>query len=397
MERRSFIKSSLLASSSLMIPGFLRSFQFLNESELSGYKTVVVIQFSGGNDGLNTIVPYDNDLYHKLRPSISKEHADILKLSDELGFNKALQPLRSIYDKGQMLILNNVGYPNPNRSHFRSMDIWQTASSSNEYKTTGWIGRFLDASCKNPYEALEADASLSLAMKGEQMNGMAVQDAKLLFQTTREPFFKEVVDNTDVSMLDEDNMGYLYKTMIDTSQSAEYIFDQSKIYKSQTEFPKGAFGRQMKNITELIISGIKTRVFYVSLGGFDTHVNQVQTQDRLLKSYAEGVEAMVKELKKNDRFDNTLLMTFSEFGRRVKQNGSGGTDHGTASNLFLMSGKLKKAGLYNSGPDLSNLDENGDIKFELDFRRIYAEVLQNWLKADADLILGQSFERLHVI
>lgn len=397
MERRTFLKSSLLASSSLMIPGFLRSFQFLNESDISGYKTVVIIQFSGGNDGLNTVVPYGNDLYHNLRPSISKKQADVIKLNDDLGLNNSLKALTNIYDEGEMLILNNVGYPNPNRSHFRSMDIWHSASDSNEYKSTGWIGRYLDSSCQNPYEALEADASLSLAMKGNKLSGMAVQDAKMLFQTTREPFFKEVVDHTDVSMLDEDNMGYLYKTMVDTYQSADYIFEKSKIYKSQTEFPKGAFGKQLKNLTELIISGIKTRVFYVSLGGFDTHVNQVQTQDRLLKTYAEGVEAMVKELKQNDRFKDTLIMTFSEFGRRVKQNGSMGTDHGTASNLFLMSGGLKKAGLYNPGPDLTNLDTNGDIKFDLDFRRVYAEVLNNWLESDADKILGKRFESLNVI
>lgn len=394
MERRDFLKNSVFASGMVMVPSFLKSMGFLSPQLLSGYRNVVIIQLSGGNDGLNTIIPTDNDIYHNLRPVIAKKKQETLKIQDDLAFNSSLKDIADLYHQGEVCIINNVGYPNPNRSHFRSTDIWHTASGANQYLTTGWVGRYLDANCKHPYKALEVDKGLSLALKGEKMSGIAVSDPKLLYNNTREPFFRNIVKNTGEDMLTEDNQGYLYKTMLETYSSASYIHETAKIYETEMQYPNNAFGKNLKGIADFIVSGLSTRVYYSSLGGFDSHVNQVGSQDRLLKVYSEGIGAFVKDLKKNDRFKDTLILTFSEFGRRVKQNASRGTDHGTANNVTLIGGSLKKAGVFNEIPNLYDLDESGDLKYSVDFRSVYATILDNWLEVDDRTVLNSSFDKL---
>ncbi|WP_109299304.1 DUF1501 domain-containing protein [Aquimarina sp. AU474] len=397
MERRDFLKQSVFASGMTLIPSFLKGMEFLSPDQLSGYKNVIIIQLSGGNDGLNTIIPISNDIYHSARPQIAKKINQTLKITDDLAFNNNLKAIKNLYDLGEVSIINNVGYPNPNRSHFRSTDIWQTASDTNQYLSTGWVGRYLDANCQLPYQAIEVDNSLSLALKGNKMNGIAVSDPNQLYRTTREPFFNTIVANTQKEMLDEDNQGYLYKTMLETYSSASYIHKTSKIYTTNTEYPQTSFAKNLKTIANFIVSGLKTRVFYSSLGGFDSHVNQLNSQDRLLKIYAEGIGALVEDLKKNDRFNDTLILTFSEFGRRVKQNGSRGTDHGAANNVIAIGGSLKKAGVYNELPNLHDLDNNGDIKYTIDFRSIYATILNNWLDVDNQSILNKDFKKLQFV
>ncbi|MBW1296849.1 DUF1501 domain-containing protein [Aquimarina litoralis] len=397
MNRRNFLKQSVFASGITLVPSFLKGMELLSPAQLSGYKNVIIIQLSGGNDGLNSIIPIQNDIYHSLRPTIAKKKNETLKITDDLAFNSSLEPIKKLYDQGEVCIVNNVGYPNPNRSHFRSTDIWQTASDTNQYLSSGWVGRYLDANCQHPYQAIEVDNSLSLALKGNQLNGIAVSDLKQLHRTTREPFFNKLVNDTQDEMLHEDNQGYLYKTMLETYSSASYIYETSKIYESNISYPQSSFAKNLKTIADFIISGLKTRVYYSSLGGFDSHVNQVNSQDRLLKVYAEAIGALVKDLKKNNRFKDTLILTFSEFGRRVKQNGSRGTDHGAANNVILIGGSLKKAGIYNELPNLSDLDSNGDIKFTVDFRSIYASILNNWLEVNDQTILGTGFDKLSFI
>lgn len=394
MKRRDFLKQSVFASGITLIPSFLKGMEFLSSDQLSGYKNVIIIQLSGGNDGLNSIIPITNDIYHKLRPTIAKTASQTLKITDDLAFNYSLKGIKELYDLGEVSIINNVGYPNPNRSHFRSTDIWQTASDANQYMHTGWVGRYLDANCQSPYEAIEVDSSLSLALKGNHMNGIAVPDPNQLYKTTREPFFKKLVTRAHKEMLNEDNQGYLYKTMLETYSSASYIYQTSKIYQTQTTYPQHPFAKNLKTIADFIVSGLKTRVYYSSLGGFDSHVNQLNSQDRLLKIYSESISALVKDLKKNNRFKDTLILTFSEFGRRVQQNGSRGTDHGAANNIMIIGGGLKKPGVYNELPNLSDLDDNGDIKYTIDFRSVYATILDNWLMVKDQKILNKSFNKL---
>ncbi len=368
-------------------------------SSITGYKNLVIIQLSGGNDGLNTVVPFGNDLYYQKRKTIAINNSDVIKLNDMQGFNPNLSALKEIYDQGWMSVINSVGYPNPDRSHFRSMDIWQTASDADQFLTTGWIGRYLDANCQNcksPYTAIEVDDTLSLALKGASLKGIAVQDPNKLYQTTREPFFKDLMHEQNNDHLHEDNLGYLYKTMIETYSSADYIQNTTKTYNVTAAYPNTGLGYQLKNVSKFINSGLQTRIYYVSLSGFDTHVGQQNQQGRQLKIYADAVAAFIKDLKQTGKLDDTLVMTFSEFGRRVEQNASNGTDHGTANNVFLFGGKLNKAGIYNQAPDLANL-ENGDLKYQVDFREVYATLLNKWLEVDNKAILSKSFTGLDFI
>lgn len=394
MKRRNFLKSSALASTTLMVPAFLRGFYNTSLSSSRTGKILVVIQLSGGNDGLNTIVPFENDIYYQNRPSLAISKSEVLKLNSEMGLHPSLAPLQSLYDKGNLSIVNSVGYPNPDRSHFRSMDIWHTGSGSEEYWSTGWLGRYLDNSCQGcpAYHALEVDDGLSLAMKGTHKSGFAMSNVRRIKRASNNPFLNAIGHQ---AAPEENNVAYLYKTLIDTQSSANYLFEQSKVHRSQMIYPNSKLGKDLKQIAELITADTDTKVYYVSMSGFDTHANQKGKQQRLLKQYAEAVKAFTDDLKHNHLLDDVLIMTFSEFGRRVKQNASGGTDHGTANNVFLMGGRLKKAGFYNGSPNLSQLDK-GDLVYEVDFREIYASVLEGWLETDARNILKGNFNELGI-
>lgn len=394
IQRKKFIQIGSLATASLMVPKFLKAFES-PARVMPGNKVVVVLQLSGGNDGLNTVIPYRNDLYYKARPRLGILRDKALSLTDETGLHPALTAFKELYEDGSLSILNNVGYPNPDRSHFRSMDIWHTASQSTEYWSQGWVGRYLDAHCKGcdkPTQAIELDDVLSLALKGENIKGIAVKDPRRLYGTANEKFFREVMKNhTDEA--GEQPVDYLYKTMAETLSSADYIFQQSRLHPSNADYPKTDLGNSLKTIASLIFSEINTKVYYVSLGSFDTHINQEAQQQRLFTEMNDAVKSFVKDLKEQHRFEDVLLFTFSEFGRRVEQNASGGTDHGTANNMFLVSGGLKKKGVLNPMPDLANLNE-GDLKYNVDFKNVYATILNKWLQADDAGILGRKYEYL---
>jgi uncharacterized protein (DUF1501 family) len=394
IKRKEFLQIGSLATASFMVPKFLKAFE-KGQLVPPGNKVLVILQLSGGNDGLNTVIPVQNDIYYKVRPRLGIEKSKALLLNDEVGLHPALTGLRDLYNDGSLGILNSVGYPNPDRSHFRSMDIWHSASKSDEYVNTGWIGRYLDAQCAGcdkPTQALEIDDTLSLALKGEQVKGLAMRDPRRLYGTSQEKFFKEVVANHK-DEAGEQPVDYLYKTMAETVASADYIFKQSRLHPTTAQYPGSGLGQSFKTIASLIFSDINTKVYYVSLGSFDTHVNQAGQQQRLFTEMNEAITAFVKDLKANNRFQDVMLMSFSEFGRRVAQNASGGTDHGTANNMFFVSGGLKQKGVLNALPDLNDLQE-GDLKHQIDFKQVYATLLKNWLQTDDKAILGKQFDYL---
>ncbi len=402
VKRREFLQIGSLATASFMVPKFLKAFEGCSVVP-PGNKVVVILQLSGGNDGLNTVIPVRNDIYYRSRPKLGIQRTSALSLTDEACLHPALTAFKEAYDDGSLGILNNVGYPNPDRSHFRSMDIWHTASQSQEYWNTGWIGRYLDAQCKGcdkPTQALEIDDVLSLALKGDDVKGLALKDPKRLYGISNERFFKEVLNShgnqENGHHHDEQPVEYLYKTMAETLSSADYIFKQSRLHPSRAEYPKTETGNSFKTIASLIFSDINTKVYYVSLGSFDTHINQQAQQQRLFKEMNDAVAAFIKDLKANNRFNDVLLFTFSEFGRRVAQNASGGTDHGTANNMFFISGALKQKGLINAMPSLNDLD-NGDLKYSIDFKNVYATVLNKWLGADDAKVLGAKYTSLHFL
>lgn len=394
MDRRTFIKTSSLASGYFLIPGFLKPLENHGLSPLQ--KNLIVIQLSGGNDWLNTIVPYKNDLYYQKRNKISLKEDQLILLEKDQAFNSSLSLLKEFYDSGEMAIVNNVGYPNPDRSHFRSMDIWQTASSSKEILHTGWLGRFLDNECKNAFEGIEVDSYLSLALKGKKLNGLAVKDIKQLHKEIQTPYFNDLAEAKKSDLLTEDNQGYLYKTLLETQSSVDYIYEKNKIFSNPYSYPDSALGKQLRDIAGFIESGLSTKVYYVSMGGFDTHASQVDRQNKLLDQYSEAVAAFIKNLKDLGKWDDSLIFTFSEFGRRVEENASGGTDHGTAGNVFLFGKNLKKKGIVNEAPDLSSLD-TGDLKYTVDFRSIYKNILQDWLNADADKIISANVNSFKIV
>lgn len=395
IKRKEFLQIGSLASASMLLPKFLKAFE-KGELVPPGNKVLVVLQLSGGNDGLNTVIPVRNDFYYKERPRLGIQRTKALALGDEAGLHPALTFFKELYDDGSLGIMNNVGYPNPDRSHFRSMDIWQTASASDQYLNSGWLGRYLDAQCDgcgHPTQALEIDDILSLAMKGVEIKGMALTDPKKLFNNSNEKYFRQINETHEHGEAAAD---YLYKTLGETLSSADYIYQQSKRYISTETYPATAIAKNLKTVASLILSDINTKVYYVSLGSFDTHVGQEGQQQRLFTELNEAMKPFVNDLKKNHRFEDVVLMTFSEFGRRVSQNASGGTDHGTANNMFFIGGGLKQKGLINKMPDLADLD-NGDLKYSVDFKSVYATLLHNWLQADDQKILGKAFPILQFV
>lgn len=398
IQRRKFLQIGSMASASLMVPQLLQAFTRKAAYVPQGNKVVVVLQLSGGNDGLNTVIPVRNDIYYRQRPQLGIAKDKAFMIGDEAALHPALEGFKALYDDGSLGIVNSVGYPEPDRSHFRSMDIWQTGSASNEIVQTGWIGRYLDAQCNHcsqPTQALEIDDVLSLALKGASQKGISLKDPRRLYSESHAQYFKDLVQAHHAEQ-HERPVDYLYKTMSATVNSADYIFEQSKQRPSGGDYPRTELGNNLKTIASLIFSDINTKVYYVSLGSFDTHVGQQGQQQRLFKEMNDAVSAFVKDLKANNRFEDVLLFSFSEFGRRVAQNASGGTDHGTANNMFMISGGLKQKGLINPLPDLQNL-QDGDLKYQVDFKDVYATVLNKWLGANDAAVLGRQYSYLNFV
>lgn len=389
MKRREFLKKTgVVTAGSLLLPSFLRA-NTLSSSLSGSMKRLVVIQLSGGNDGLNTVVPYGVDEYYNNRVRIGLKEESLLKIDNQFGFNPVLKGLYKLHQEGMVSILNSVGYPNPSRSHFRSMDIWHTASNTEEYKTHGWIGQYLDSYCQHAYQAIELNGNLSLALKGKEKSGIAFTNPEVFYKAINAPFYKELkaVSTTNTEL------DFMYKVFNDTQNSAKYIYDQHKLVSNTVDYGRGAFGQQLKEIATLIQSDIQTPVFYTSLKGFDTHVNQLGNHNRLLKILDEGISAFVKDLEKDNLMEDTTILVFSEFGRRLKENASRGTDHGAANVSFVIDKNLSKQAHQFNTIDLTDL-HRGDPKHKVDFRSIYQELLTHRLKVNSEIVLGRDYQKL---
>ncbi len=308
-KRKEFIQLGSLATASVFMPQFLKAFES-GKLVPPGNKVAVIIQLSGGNDGLNTVIPYRNDLYFKNRPKLGIQKNVALSLTDEAGLHPSLTAFKEFYDDGSLGIFNSVGYPNPDKSHFRSMDIWHTASDSKDYWNTGWVGRYLDAQCKGcdkPTQALEIDDVLSLALKGDQIKGLALEDPRRLYNTSQEKYFKEILAQHK-NDAHEQPVDYLYKTMAETISSADYIFKQSKQRPSSETYPNSDLGKGLKTIASLIFSEINDELYYHSYGTFATPINKEAQQKRLFTALNDSVKAFLKEFNSNNKF--TLFLPF---------------------------------------------------------------------------------------
>ncbi|HEV2390950.1 MAG TPA: DUF1501 domain-containing protein [Verrucomicrobiae bacterium] len=435
--RRDFLRATLLGGAfSWTIPTFLANTLSALQAEAADKATqavtgrdgpiLVVLQMAGGNDGLNTVVPYTNDYYHRARPRIGLKGEGLLKLNDELALHPHLTGFKELYDAGRLAIVQGAGYPNPNRSHFRSTEIWQTASDSNRFERYGWLGRYFDNACagcdptvgvsvgRQTPQAFFAKDPMGISLENPQNyrflppRGEGAHEAQMV----DESFQKLNQADGDVSANSGGSIGsihgagrlsggsaldFLERTALEARVSSDTIREIASRSETQGVYPASPLGNSLKLTAKLIGGGLQARVFYLSQGGYDTHTNQVATQNRLLQDLGDSVRAFVDDMEKQGNLSRVLVMTFSEFGRRVAENASGGTDHGAAAPLFMI-GKKLQAGLLGTFPSLAPGDLfQGDIRYTVDFRSVYASVLENWLKTPSVPILGRQFPLLHVV
>ncbi len=369
-------------------------------------KILIVVQLSGGNDGLNTVVPYADDAYHAARPMIRFGGDDVLKIDGHIGLHPALSPIKGLFDEGRMSIVQGVGYPNPNRSHFQSMDVWHSADTGGEALRSGWLGRYFDAQCAgsdpkgNAVDAaVAADPQMGVSL-GED-NQLAMQGdlvMPLSFESPADYRYKggdaDAMAALHLGGEHGKEMEFLTRTAMDARVSSDKVLAAINGHVPPKDYPRGKFGDALRTTAAMIRGGLPTRVYYVSLGGFDTHAGQQAKHNRLMTELATGIDALMADLRHQGNSDRVAVMTFSEFGRRVKQNASGGTDHGAAAPMFFVSDRLAQPGLLGTHPSLIDLDA-GDLKYTTDFRTCYASVLNQWLDCDPKTvatILGGNWE-----
>ncbi len=402
LSRRQFI--NLTASGTAVIGLGATTPQFLAHAAMkakSQENVLVVVQLSGGNDGLNTVVPFTNDDYRKARPSLAVSKKDVLKINDELGFHPVLKGFSSLYDQGQLSIVQGVGYPNPNRSHFESMDFWHTCKRKTEKRDTGWLGLCIDQlQQSHPIDI----AALHL--------GHEKQPLSLLSRTHRVPSVRSL-EQFRLNISQQESVKDIRKlieakrekpnglldfvqsstgTAIDVSKQFE---QKGKSYHPKATYPETALGKKLKTVAQLIESGLRTKIYYVEIAGFDTHSQQAGAHVSLLRQLGDAVSAFNTDVTKQGHGNRVLTVCFSEFGRRVEENASKGTDHGTAAPMFLIGNRVK-AGLIGKHPSLKDLDE-GDLRFHTDFRQVYAAILENWLGCNSNKILGSDFKPASVL
>lgn len=433
--RRAFLQNSaMLASAAITVPAFIQSSAFALPTAEAGLSSIagvnednilVIIQLSGGNDGLNTVVPYRDDAYYRLRPGIGIRPDGLHILSKngsngavDLGLNQAMTGIRELYDEGQCAIVQGVGYPNPNRSHFTSMDIWHTGELSGT--GDGWIGRYIDAQCcgygkgesgqpdgsqdesnrVEPPIAIGNEAPLMLS--GRSMMPVSFESADL-FAWAGKKYSEDIVEehrkltdmiNERVEHEKDSNNAFLLRTALDARVSSDTI-RKAVSEKPLVNYPSNPLAQQLSMIGAMIRAGLKTRVYYASIGSFDTHANQPGSHARLLGQFSSAVRAFQSDMQAQGNDGRVLTMAFSEFGRRVGQNASNGTDHGTAAPMFMFGSKVK-GGFHSRHPSLTSLD-GGDLKYTADFRSVYAEVLDNWLSTKSSDVLEGRFNHLRVL
>jgi len=410
--RRQFLRTSVLGGAmTWTLPAFLNNTFLTLEAAAADsalqtatgkdHPILVVLQLAGGNDGLNTVTPFGHDAYYQARPRLALGKDVVLKLNDAMGLHPSLTNLHRFFQDGKMAVLQNVGYPNPNRSHFRSMEIWQTASDADRVATKGWLGSYFDNACSGEDAAvgISLGRQLPQAFSGDTGKGVASAVTGRQQGNNEGPSMMEdgatITDFAGEGAVGGDVLDFLRRTDLDATVSSAKISEITNRIKIDREYPPTALGQQLKVVSQLIAGGMSTRVYYATQGGYDTHSNQHNTHERLLNDLDAALGAFVQDLQARGDLDRVLVMTFSEFGRRVAENASGGTDHGAAAPMFLLGGG-SKPGLWGSSPDLLNLDR-GDLRYEVDFRSVYATILDRWLKASSQQVLGRSFQAVPIL
>jgi len=373
MNRRNFLTlTGTFTGGLLVLPDFLHAFGSQNNL-IIGEQCIVFVQLNGGNDGLNTFIPYDNPLYYDLRTKIALNKDVVIGKNKGMAFHPSLKDFAQMQQNGDLTVIQNVGYPEPIRSHFRSQEIWQTAADSNKYINEGWLGRYLDLQCNGhqPTAGINLDSIDNLALKGMEPNSITVKDPNRF----KVKFDKE----QNVKLSDNPQLDFVRKIANSVTEGSDEIQKALVKSKSEISYPKTDLSKNLEWIGRLIKGNLNSKVYYTSLGGFDTHDNQLAIHEKKLADLNDALFSFYKDLKQAQLLQNVTIVVFSEFGRRVEDNGNG-TDHGTAAPMFIIGGNNKGTILGNN-PDLANLD-NGDLKYEIDFRSVYASLLQQKMNFD---------------
>lgn len=391
--RRSFLKTAGCGSAVMtfggIVPQFLQA--AAHRAETPG-RRLVVIEMAGGNDGLNSVIPWSDDEYRRQRPTLAIGESDILKVDDELGFHPALRGFADLLESGRLAVVQGVGYDNPNRSHFESMDIWHTCQRKDETRLSGWLGRYLE---QRPAEAGADPAGIHL---GRDKQPFALMSRSVRVPSIRslnefrmrgadDQEFRQAVQELAAARRDESGglLDFVQSSTSSAIAASERIAATGLNYRPSAEYPESELAEKLSTIARFIDAELATTIYYVQIDGFDTHAQQPAAHASLLRQVGEGARAFLDDVAAHGHGDQVTVMCFSEFGRRVSENASEGTDHGTAGPMFL-AGTHVRPGFLGPHPDLRDL-QDGDLRHHTDFRQVYAAVLQNWLGCPPDDIL----------
>ncbi len=409
IDRRDFLTGGLAGFSlAATAPHFLGLTSNVFAADGSGSdRILVVLQLSGGNDGLSTVVPYGNDAYYRVRRATAIQEQDVLEIEQGTGLHPALKGLQALYGDGRMAIVQGCSYPNPNRSHFQSMDIWHTADERGRGLRTGWLGRAIDACCpdqQDPELVVNVGSALPYALEADVHKPISFEQPNAYRWAGNPRDAKEFEQINEAADTENDTVDWLHRVAVDARTSSRKVREATRNYKPKAEYGAGRGGggrrggrlaNDLRSVAALIASGFKTRIYYVSFGGFDTHNNQRNRHDQLMAQLDVALSAFMADLKAQGLSEKVLVLSFSEFGRRVAENGSQGTDHGVAGPMFLF-GDGVKAGLHGKHPSLTDLDK-GDLKMTTDFRSVYASVLDDWIGVAPEKVLGRRYAKVPVI
>ena len=403
MDRRTFLGRSIgLVTISALVPrfGVAGTSRFFEESiEAAPDRVLVILELAGGNDGLNTVVPYTDNLYSSRRPTISVPAASVLDLDGRLGLNPVMTGLKSLWDSGRVAIVPGVSYPNPNLSHFTSRDIWHTADPALAERR-GWLGRWADENLlgtANPLSGCAISQSLPRTLLADKVVIPSFSSLNAYSYTTDGNYPGDSANQLNAFVAENsteyeivNRISRIGATARDATSSSAILRNVASNYVPRATYPSNGLGNALKLVAQVITGNVGTRILYVTYGGFDNHSNQKTDHDNLLRNLSDAIKAFFDDLDAQNRSSNVLLMTWSEFGRRVQENGSLGTDHGTAGPQFVVGGAVTR-GIYGPAPNLSALDRNGNLTWQTDFRSYYGTILQDWLGADAPAILGNGY------
>ena len=364
-------------------------------------KSLVIVQLAGGNDALNTIIPYGDGLYYDWRKDVRIEQDKVLPINDYLGFNPALASIKSLYDQNQVAIINGVGYPDPNRSHFRSIDIWATGESQG-IGESGWLGRAmreLDPKAENPIIGVNFGKGLPRALSLRGVPVASVSDLEnygllpdIKVEQSRDLALSAFSQIYGSAMAHDAVSQFIGQTGIDALKGADILRSAPEQYSSSIEYADNPISQSMKNIAQVLTADIGTRVFYTTYGSFDTHAAELDTHTRLWTETSNAISDFMSDMKEHNLQDDVLVLVWSEFGRRIKDN-SAGTDHGSGGVAFAIGGDVQ-GGLYGDYPSLKESDQlEGDLHFNNDFRGIYATIAERWLGVDPDTVSNGRFEQ----